>query len=152
MADDDKKSFWSSLPGILSGLAAVLAAAGALIYHNHPKKPKPEPAAIEQQSTTQAGTAQPAAQAASSQPSPAPAAAPEGFQEQASYSGDCASPPAGSVCIGFRDGYQWLVKDEIKPKRKEVGAWENHQVLEANGKQGLYQHVLNTNYVKVVAK
>jgi hypothetical protein len=155
MADDDKKSFWGSLPGMLTGLAAVLTAAGALIYHNHGKakaKPKPEPAAIQQESTTQAGAAQPSTQATGSQPSPNPAAPPEGFQEQASYNGDCASPPAGSVCIGFRDGYQWLVKDEVKPKRKEVGSWEDHRVLEATGKQGLYQHVLNTNYVKVVAK
>ena len=45
MADDDKKPFWSSLPGILSGLAAVLAAVGALIYHNH-KKPMPAPTPV----------------------------------------------------------------------------------------------------------
>lgn len=40
MAEDDKKSFWSSLPGVLTGLAAILTAAGGLIYHNqsHPRR------------------------------------------------------------------------------------------------------------------
>lgn len=44
------------------------------------------------------------------------------------------------------------MQDVVKEKRKDVGAWENHQVLEASGKQGLYQHVLGTDYVKTVAK
>jgi len=144
MADDDKKSFWSSLPGILTGLAAVLAAAGALIYHNqHKPKPKPEPAPFQQESPSQG---------ASSKPSPNELAPPEGFQEKPSYSGDCANPPAGSACLRFRDGYLWLVEDVVAGRREEVGAWGNHQVVEATGKQGRYQHILGTQYVKSVAK
>lgn len=42
MAEDDKKSLLTSLPGILTGLAAVLAAAGALIYHNQTKPKNPQ--------------------------------------------------------------------------------------------------------------
>ncbi len=146
MADDDKdkKSFWSSLPGILTGVAAVLTAAGALIYHNqHRAKPKPEPVPIQQESTSQG---------AASKPSSNELAPPEGFQEQPSYSGDCASPPAGSACLRFRDGYLWLVPDVIATKREEVGAWGDHKVVEAKGKQGRYQHVLGTQYVKTLPK
>jgi hypothetical protein len=144
MADDDKKSFVSSLPGILSGLAAVLAAVGALIYHNHHKaKPMPEPVAVQQEATSQP---------APSKPSADNLAPPEGFQQEASYSGDCANPPAGSACIRFRDGYLWLVPDVIKGKREEVGAWGTHQEVEATGKHGHYQHILGTQYVKTVAK
>ncbi|MGO8735195.1 MAG: hypothetical protein ACLQVM_20650 [Terriglobia bacterium] len=146
MADDDKKSFVSSLPGILTGLAAVLAAVGGLIYHNqHKAKPKPEPAAVQQEATAQPAPLKPS-------PSSNDLAPPEGFQQEPSYSGDCASPPAGSACIRFRDGYLWLVQDVIKGKREEVGAWGSHQVVEATGKQSHYQHILGTQYVKTVAK
>ncbi len=155
MADDDKKSFVSSLPGILTGVAAVLAAVGGLIYHNqHKAKPKPEPVAVQQEATAQAAPSQPSQTdvAPSSKPSAGDLAPPEGFQQEPSYSGDCASPPAGSACIRFRDGYLWLVQDVIKGKREEVGAWGTHQVVEATGKQDHYQHILGTQYVKTVAK
>jgi hypothetical protein len=142
LAEDDKKSFWSSLPGILTALAAVLTAAGALIYHSQTKPKAKRKAAPVQQEATGGGTG--------SSPSANQSAPPEGFEAQASYNGDCASPPAGSVCIGFRDGYQWLVQDAIATRRKEVGSWERHQVLEASGKRGLYQHILGTQYVKLV--
>jgi len=148
MADDDKKSFVNSLPGILSGLAAVLVAVGGLIYHNQHKakpKPAPEPVAVQQEAAVQAAPPKPT-------PSPSDLAPPEGFQQEPSYSGDCASPPAGSSCIRFRDGYLWLVQDVIKGKREEVGAWGSHQVMEATGKQSHYQHILGTQYVKTVAK
>ena len=144
MADDDKKSFWSSLPGILTGLAAVLTAVGGLIYHNqHKAKPKPEPVAIRHEATSRA---------ASSKPAPNDLAPPEGFRQEPSYRGDCARPPAGSTCIRFRDGYLWLVQDVVKGKREEVGAWGIHQVVEATGKQSHYQHILGTQYVKTLAK
>jgi len=148
MADDDKKSFVNSLPGILSGLAAVLVAVGGLIYHNQHKakpKPAPEPVAVQQEA---------AAQPAPSTPSPAPSdlAPPDGFQQESPYTGDCTNPPARSACIRFRDGYLWLVQDVVKTKREEVGAWGSHQVVEATGKQGHYQHILGTQYVKTVAK
>jgi len=146
MADDDKKSFVRSLPGILSGLAAVLAAVGGLIYHNqHKAKPKPEPAAVQQEAASQPTPLKPL-------PSSNDLAPPEGFQQEPPYSGDCASPPGGSACIRFRDGYLWLVQDVIKGKREEVGAWGSHQVVEATGKQSHYQHILGTQYVRTVAK
>jgi len=146
MADDDKKPFWSSLPGILSGLAAVLAAVGALIYHNH-KKPMPAPTPVSaavQQVANSPG--------APPKPSTNDLAPPEGFQEQPPYSGDCANPPAGSACIRFRDGYLWLVQDVIEVKRKEVGAWGGRSVVEATGRRSRYEHILGTQYVKAVAK
>jgi hypothetical protein len=150
VADDDKKSFWGSVPGILTGLAAVLTAAGALIYHNA-SKPKPKHRAVQQESSKQT-TQESSKQAPVSQPSQNQLAPPEGFQEQASYSGDCASPPAGSVCIRFRDGYEWLVQDVVAGRHNQVGSWGNHPVLEATGKQARYQHILGTQYVKSESK
>lgn len=135
MAEDKKKSFWSSLPGILTGLAAVLTAAGALIYH-HQVKPKPKPDTVRQESSIEETRSAP----------------PEGFQEQASYDGDCANPPSGSTCIRFRDGFQWLVQDVVKPRHEEVGSWGKHREVEASGRQGRYQHILGTKYVKTLAK
>jgi hypothetical protein len=143
MAEDDKKSFWGSLPGILTGLAAVMTAAGALIYHGHSKS-KPKPAPTQQQSSTQA--------ASGSIPSQAPTALPEGFAEQASYTGDCASLPAGAMCIHFVDGYQWLVQDKIEKHHNELGRWQNHRIMEAKGKRGRYQHILDTQYIKLAAE
>jgi len=71
------------------------------------------------------------------------------YYEQESYSGDCKSRPAGTVCIKFSDGYLWLVEDSI------LGGWK---VLEENGQQigaaagykASYYHILNTNLVKIM--
>ncbi len=142
MAEDEKKSFWSSLPGILTGLAAVLTAAGALIYHQQGKsKPRSEP--IRQESSIK----ETRFAASPNQPTP-----PEGFQEQASYNGDCANPPAGTACIRFRDGFQWLVRDVVARRHEEVGSWGKHQEVEASGSHARYRHILGTQYVKTVAE
>jgi len=142
MAEDDKKSFWSSLPGILTGLAALLTAAGALIYHQQTtSNSKPEPPRHE--SSTKDTRPEPPKN---------PLAPPEGFEERASYDGNCSKPPEGSGCIHFRDGYQWLVRDEIEPQQKEYGTWEHHEKVEVTGKHGRYEHILGTDYVKKVER
>jgi hypothetical protein len=46
MGDDNKKSFWTSLPGILTGIAAVIAAVGGILatyYHITPSSPPSPP-------------------------------------------------------------------------------------------------------------
>lgn len=140
MADDDKKSFWSSLPGILTGLAALLTAAGALIYHQQAApNPRPEPARRE---TSTKDTR--------SEPARNPLEPPEGFKEQASYDGDCVNLPAGSACIHYRDGFQWLVQDEVESRQEQFGTWEKHEKVEAIGKRARYEHILGTDYVKKV--
>ena len=53
MADQDSQrgSFWTSLPGILTGAAALITAvSGLAIWHNKPS-PQPAPAPVVQQST-----------------------------------------------------------------------------------------------------
>jgi len=156
MADDDKKSFWSSLPGILTGLAAVLTAVGALIYHNqaHPKR-EPEPprqvSPVKDTRAEQPRHESPNKSTRTEQPKN-PLAPPEGFMQQRSYGGNCAKQPEGSGCIHFSDGFQWVVRDEIKPRQEVVGSWENHDEIEVKGKRGRYQHILGTDYVRNVEK
>lgn len=140
MAEDERKSFWNSLPGVLTGLAALITAAGTLIYHNRSRS-NPKPAPVRHEGSSQAG---------SSNTSEEPGSPPEGFKIQRSYGGDCASPAAGSVCVRYRDGFEWLVRDVVAGRQNQVGAWGKHPVLEASGKQGRYQHVLGTDYVKSI--
>ena len=72
---------------------------------------------------------------------------PEGYYSQASYSGDCLSRPAGSVCIGFSDGYIWLVYDGITGWSSDV--WEGYNIQIAHGCGSAdYYHILGTNFVK----
>lgn len=82
MADQDGRgSFWTSLPGVLTGAAAlVTAVSGLAIWHSNSasSQPAPQPAPVVQQQTTQPQTSQPSSQASatpSSQANAAPAAA-----------------------------------------------------------------------------
>jgi len=38
---------------------------------------------------------------------------PTGYTEQESYSGDCYERPSGSTCLGYSDGYKWLIYDTV---------------------------------------
>jgi hypothetical protein len=94
-------------------------------------------------------------------PAPVPGSAPapqlgevscEGFVEQPSYSGDCTARPRDMVCLGFSDGYIWLVKDSVE-------GWEQHScsgtgatVRTARGFRASYHHVLFSRLVKSVAR
>jgi hypothetical protein len=81
MADQDSRgSFWTSLPGVLTGAAAlVTAVSGLAIWHsNSASQPAPQPAPVVQQQTPQTQTSQPSSQASatpSAQANAAPAAA-----------------------------------------------------------------------------
>ena len=80
MADQDSRgSFWTSLPGILTGAAALITAiSGLAIWHsNSGSQPAPQPAPAVQQQTTQPQTTQqpPAPATSSAQPNAVPAAA-----------------------------------------------------------------------------
>src|SRR5215469_16263074 len=52
MGDDNKKSFWTSLPGILTGVAAVVAAVGGILAAYNHVTPSPPPASPSSLSTT----------------------------------------------------------------------------------------------------
>jgi hypothetical protein len=43
MGDENKKSFWTSLPGILTGVAAVIAAVGGILAAYNHVAPPPSP-------------------------------------------------------------------------------------------------------------
>lgn len=52
MGDDDKKSFWTSLPGVLTGIAAVIVAVGGILAaYNHTITPS-SPTSPSSSSTT----------------------------------------------------------------------------------------------------
>lgn len=75
----------------------------------------------------------------------------EAFNEQPTYTGDCMSPPAGSACIGFSDGYIWLVDDLIQGKRDTTKPSE--KTLETVlGGANEFHHYLNTSLVKRVPR
>jgi len=68
-------------------------------------------------------------------PEPAPS-----YIEQKPYSGNCKLRPSGTVCIGYSDGYIWLVSDSIQ-------GWEDIQedgknVKVAVGFKARYYHIL----------
>jgi len=42
MGEDSKKSFWTSVPGILTGIAAIIVAVGGIITALHVASPSPE--------------------------------------------------------------------------------------------------------------
>ena len=43
MGEENKKSFWTSLPGILTGVAAIIAAVTGIVVAYHPTTPPPPP-------------------------------------------------------------------------------------------------------------
>lgn len=62
---------------------------------------------------------------------------------QASYSLDCTSRPACTVCVRFDDGYTWLVRDSIL-------RWENAGDIQiAVGLSAHYEHILGSNSVRL---
>jgi len=70
------------------------------------------------------------------------------WKERTSYGGDCKNRPEGMVCIEYDDGYIWLVQDSIS-------GWEsrdedNRKIQVAIGFAGRYEHILDTNLVRVV--
>lgn len=70
------------------------------------------------------------------------------WKEQGAYSGDCINRPEGTVCIKYDDDYIWLVQDSIS-------GWEsrdedNRKIQVAIGFAGRYEHILDTNLVRLV--
>jgi hypothetical protein len=63
--------------------------------------------------------------------------------EQKSYSLDCESRPAQTVCVKYEDGYIWLVRDSIS-------GWEKAGAVQtAVGITARYEHILGTNSVRI---
>ena len=84
-------------------------------------------------------------------PPPPSGGAPTGFVNQASYTGNCAQRPAGTVCVAFPDGYIWLVTDSIV-RQEDRGTVDGKSLRVAIGGKAEYQHLLTTNYVQQVNK
>ena len=82
---------------------------------------------------------------------PGKASVPTEFNEQLSYAGNCLTRPAGSVCLGYPDGYRWLVYDSILGWG-DIGPWQGKQTLAAYGVKADYHHVLGTSLIKEVPK
>ena len=81
------------------------------------------------------------------------------FYEQSRYTGDCSSRPSGTVCLGFIDGYIWLITTSGGACDDNLDYYsEGRQVHVACGGNFFpynnieYHHVLNTNLVKKVIK
>ena len=81
--------------------------------------------------------------------------APPGYVSLPSYAGDCGSRPDGTICIGFDDGYTWLVNDaQSIDSWSNGGTWDGHAIQVAIGVSSVgglevtYSHILGTNFVK----
>ena len=74
--------------------------------------------------------------------------APEGYVEQEPYAGDCRSRPSGATCIGYDDGYIWLVYNAAIMGWDIRGSWQGHTIQVALGEKADYYHVLRTAYVR----
>jgi hypothetical protein len=62
MGDDNKKPFWTSLPGILTGIAAVIVAVGGIFTAYNHISPSPPPASSPLPSTPPASSPSPSSQ------------------------------------------------------------------------------------------
>ena len=76
----------------------------------------------------------------------------EGFKEEPSYTGDCLSPPSGSTCIGFQDGYIWLVDDLTQGKRATRIISTGTSIETELGGASEFHHILRTSLVKKDAR
>ena len=74
---------------------------------------------------------------------------PGGFWAQPSYQGDCGKRPPHTVCLGFSDGYTWLIAEPVI--RWEQHTYQGKPVAVAVTPQHKYQHVLGTNLVHWVS-
>jgi len=69
---------------------------------------------------------------------------PEGYVEQ--EPGDCRHPARGT-CIGYDDGYTWLVYDTVLGWDKR-GSWQGRTIQVVVGAKADYYHVLGTRYIR----
>lgn len=79
-----------------------------------------------------------------------PAFIPElsGWQHQGAFNEDCRNRPARTVCAKYEDGYVWLVDGAISGWEKKFTGVNMTQVAIAS--DGRYEHILGTDYVRVV--
>lgn len=76
----------------------------------------------------------------------------EGFVVQASYAGNCAQRPEGSICLQFSDGYTWLIYDSIVGSRDTDETYQGKPIQIRLGAAAEYHHVLGSNLVKEVPR
>jgi len=76
---------------------------------------------------------------------------PQGYKQQASYSGNCAARTAGTVCLGFSDGFVWLINDAITGQQ-DRGTFEGKTIRVAEGRKAYYFHILGTTWVRELPK
>jgi hypothetical protein len=81
------------------------------------------------------------------------------FFEQSPYSEDCLSRPNGTVCLGFIDGYVWLISTSVGGCENDIDYYsEGREVHVACGGHFYpyntieYHHILNTNLIKKVPR
>jgi hypothetical protein len=86
MGDDNKKSFWTSLPGILTGIAAVIVAiTGIVAAYNH---------------VTPSPPVSPSSSSPTPSPSPTPSQPPSPPQQQQQQQLGCGTQPPGAMLFG----------------------------------------------------
>ena len=76
---------------------------------------------------------------------------PRAFVSQPSYTGSCLATerPPGSICLGFSDGYRWLIYYPVTGWRTD-SPYNGYTVRVAIGLKAEYQHVLMTDLVMEV--
>ena len=67
---------------------------------------------------------------------------------QPPYSGDCLTRPPGTVCLGFSDGYVWLITGSVSGWETFVADGLTIQAAISGTRR--YEHILGTHQVRVV--
>ncbi len=137
---------WVGIPVAL--LVLLLVCGGGYLVLRSIISPTPTPPQIMTPTDTPTPAETPTPSVTPTLPGPQP---PVGFGQQESYTGDCRSRPAGTVCIAYSDDYVWLVQDSILGW-DEDGTWEGHTIRVAKGSHADYYHILDTLFVKQVPK
>lgn len=73
---------------------------------------------------------------------------PAGYWAQPSYQGDCGKRPPNTVCLGFSDGYTWLIAEPVIDWHQYTE--QGKPVVVAFTPKHKYQHILGTNLVRWV--
>lgn len=74
-----------------------------------------------------------------------------GFSQQSTYTGNCLQRPPGTICLGYSDGFTWLISEYSVTGRYSTttcGVLDEAAIAVTNGIRTDYHHLWGTSLVK----